>query len=121
LKTILIGGGAFHLGFALFHACFWKLFRWKASLRRAAPIDRAVIQVMNLCLIYLFMFIAFASFFRQDWLAANKIFLVFISGFWIFRTVLQFLFFDWKKPFSVILTVLFLFGAMLYLFAAVRH
>jgi len=30
-ETILITGGLFHLGFAIFHLFFWKLFHWKEA------------------------------------------------------------------------------------------
>jgi hypothetical protein len=115
MKTLLTIGTIYHLGFAVFHMFFWRLFRWKSSLRLTTPLNRAVMQVMNLCLIYVFLFLAYVSFFQQAWLFSNKIMLIFIAGFWIFRAALQILFFDRNKPFSIALTIIFLAGTVLYL------
>jgi len=57
IGILWMAGALYHLGFAAFHAFFWKLFRWKTSLRTATPLNRAVVQVLNLCLIYPGLFI----------------------------------------------------------------
>ncbi len=115
--TLIYLGGILHLAFAVFHIFFWKLFKWKQSLRRTTPLNKGVMQVMNLCLIYLFLAFAYLSFFHAHDLIANdfgKTVLAVIAFFWLFRLIWQFEFFDWKKPFSIGLSVSFLALMMLY-------
>ena len=35
--TLLVAGGIFNLCFAVFHLCFWRLFRWKEDLASLTP------------------------------------------------------------------------------------
>jgi len=124
MKTTLIYiGGALHLAFAVFHIFFWKLFNWKESLRKTTPVNKGVMQVMNLCLIYLFLAFAFLSFFHAHDLLADdfgKTVLAVIAFFWLFRLIWQFEFFDWKKPLSIGLSVSFLALMMLYAIPVVK-
>jgi hypothetical protein len=118
-KIILIIGGIYNLGFAIFHIFFWKIFRWKADLRSVMEINKGIMYVMNLCLIYVFLFFSYVSIFHYDLLLASKlgsIVLIFMSLFWFFRAVEQVIFFDIKKPVSIIFTIVFLIGGILYLF-----
>lgn len=117
-KILLIIGGIYNLGFAIFHIFFSKIFRWKADLRSVMEINKGIMYVMNLCLIYVFIFFSYISIFQYDLLLTSKlgsIVLVFISLFWFFRAVEQVLFFDIKKPVSIVFTIVFLIGGILYL------
>jgi len=117
-KYLLIIGGFYNLGFALFHIFFWKIFHWKADLRSIMEINKGIMYVMNLCLIYVFLFFGYISIFHHDLLlnsALGNIVLVFITVFWIFRAIVQVLFFDIKKFVSIVFMIVFLIGGMLYL------
>jgi hypothetical protein len=120
-RTFILIGGFYHLAFALFHMNFWKIFRWKASLRPITPANRSVMQVMNLCLIYIFLVVSAFSFLASGRLLASPAVAACISGFWLFRAVLQIAFFERKNPVSIILTALFLAGAALYGVPAIRQ
>ena len=124
MKTTLIYiGGALHIAFALFHIYFWKLFNWKESLRKTTPVNKAVMQVMNLCLIYFFLALAYLSFFHAPDLIAGdfgKTVLAVIAFFWLLRLVWQFEFFDWKKPLSIVLSISFIALMMLYAIPVVK-
>jgi hypothetical protein len=109
-----MAGALYHLGFAAFHAFFWKLFRWKTSLRSATPLNRAVIQVLNLCLIYAFLAIAVFSAVRAVKPEAGSAAPFCVAGFWLLRAFYQPLFFGRKMSDRVIWTALFFAGAAIY-------
>ena len=46
--------GLHSFAFALFHLAFWKLFHWKHELQKVGLPTRAITQILNLRLIYLF-------------------------------------------------------------------
>jgi hypothetical protein len=74
-RAALFAVGIYHLGFALFHLGFWKLLRWKEELARLGHVNRDVMQILNICLAYLFFaFAAIAFVFPEvmgpQWLVA---------------------------------------------------
>ncbi|GAA4041245.1 hypothetical protein GCM10022409_29030 [Hymenobacter glaciei] len=50
--VLLYACGIYNLLFAAFHVAFWRLFRWKSELAKLNPVNRAIMQVLNLRLIY---------------------------------------------------------------------
>ena len=50
----IFAAGAFNLALAVFHLCFWRLFRWPASLAESGSLNRNVTQILNLAITYLF-------------------------------------------------------------------
>jgi hypothetical protein len=109
--------GVFSLGFAVFHTFFWKIFDWKNDLRNNSIANRAIIQIANLCLIYLFLFIAFVCFAFANELLNTKLgnaFLIGISIFWFLRTVEQFIFLPYNHRLIHLLTFLFVLGTVLF-------
>ena len=117
-ETLLFIGGLYNLAFAIFHILFWKIFRWKKSLRRLLPMDRAIMQVLNIRLIYIFFVFAFISFFYPVDLISTqlgKVIIIVISLFWFMRAIEQALFFSLKRKISIIFFVVFLIGSIIYL------
>ena len=117
MKTIIILGGFYNLAFVVFHALFWKLFSWKTDLRSLSQINRSVIQILNLRLIFVFLIFAYVSFFHVSELAATglgKTLLLAISLFWFGRAIEQIVFFKLLKPVSIFLFVVFLIGGGIY-------
>lgn len=115
--AFLFIGGLYHLAFAVFHLSFGRIFKWKSSLRLTTPVNRSVMQVMNLCLIFLFVSISCVSFFGRDVLqneSAGKMILAFVAGFWLWRALLQVAFFGVRKTLSILLVMIFLAGFVLY-------
>ena len=109
--------GFYCLGFAVFHAFFWKLFNWKHSLSMLQPYDKAIMQISNMRLIYLFLFVAAICFCFPDELASTPLgnfFLMGMSLFWLGRTVEQFLFLKVENKWVHLLTYLFLIGAIMF-------
>ena len=114
----MIAGRIYALGFAVFHLMFWRIFKWKEDLESLNPINRAVMQIMNLCLIIVFITMAAVVFsFDAETLGTvtGRIILVCFAVFWFMRAAMQVYFFGLQKPVSVILTIVFLFGGAVFL------
>jgi hypothetical protein len=61
-EALILAGGLFNAAFAVFHLSFWRLFRWKSELAKLTSMNRAVVQVLNLCLTFAFVLFAYVSF-----------------------------------------------------------
>jgi len=84
-ETWLYAGGIFNLGFVIFHLMFWRLFRWKQDLALLTVINRAVMQILNLCLMFMFLVMAYVSLFHAPELLSTNLgrtLLVAFSTFW---------------------------------------
>lgn len=116
--TFLTIGGIYCLVFGLFHLLFWKIFRWKEDLRHLTPVNRAIMQVLNLCLTYVFLFFAALCFLFQEQLLTaglGQFVLGAIAVFWFLRAVEQIWFFGMKTAISIGFFFLFLVGSGLFL------
>ena len=118
-KTVLLNiCGIYNLAFAIFHIFFWKIFKWNEDLKRNSVGNRAIIQILNIRLIYVFFLMAFIYLFYPDQLRETKIGLVLLIGFlgfWIGRTIEQFIFLRVKSKMVTILTVVFFIGIVIHL------
>ncbi len=117
-KIWVFAGGVYNLAFAIFHFLFWKLFRWKNELPNLAPVNRAIMQVLNIRLIYVFIGFAYLSFFFNRELISTRLgreILMFISVFWIMRAGEQKIFFGLRDKVSIALFIFFLCGGIIYL------
>ena len=116
-ETIILIGGIFNLGFAIFHLMFWRLFHWKEDLASLTPINRSVMQILNLCLIFVFLVIAYVSIFFSSALISTslgKSLLIAFSLFWFLRMIEQIIFFGVKNKVSLVLTLVFFVGSIIY-------
>jgi hypothetical protein len=116
-NTLLIIAGVHSLLFAAFHLCFWRLFAWQTELSRVSAINRGVMQVLNLCLTYFFIAIGLITVADRAELLGTRLghhLLLLLSVFWVIRLVEQFLFFDGKTWRSIVLSAIFLAGAVIY-------
>ena len=103
ILVALYAGGALHVAFAAFHLLFWKIFRWREELAKLVPLNRQVVQVLNLALTVAFAGAAYVSIrFAPDLatmpLGRGVCFAV--AVFWLARLAMQFMFFDMRKPAS---------------------
>ncbi len=109
--------GIYSVGFAIFHMYFWKLFRWKRDLQSLSPANRAIIQIANLRLIYIFLFVAAICFLFPIELLETSLGNFFLAGnalFWLGRTIEQFLFLKINHKMVHALTFLFILGIALF-------
>ena len=117
-QTLLFAGGVFHLAIAIFHLFFWRIFRWKQDLASLTHINRAVMQILNICLTFIFFVMAYISFFHAAELTSSPLgrtILASIALFWVLRLILQFIYFGARHKISIFFIFVFTVGASLYL------
>jgi len=117
-ETSLFAGGLFNLGFAVFHLFFWKLFDWKKDLASLTPVNRSVMQILNLCLTFMIALMAYVSLFLPREMLTTNLgwnLLVAFALFWFLRMLEQAFVFEVKGRLSVVFTLIFLLGGVLYL------
>jgi len=117
-EAMLFIGGFFNLGFAIFHLMFWRIFRWKEDLASLTRINRSVMQILNLCLTFLFFVMAYVSLFHSREMMTTSLgrtLLTAFALFWFLRMLEQILFFRIKNRVSFVLTLIFLLGSIIYI------
>jgi hypothetical protein len=118
-KTLILVGGFYNLAFAVFHLLFWRIFKWNTDLQRVSFLNRAIMQVLNLCLMWVFVIFGYISLFHADELLSSSLghaLLVLMALFWLFRAIEQIIFFHLKSWGSWLFLAIFLVGALLYAF-----
>ena len=117
----IVAGGFFNAAFALFHVFFWRVFDWERDLKSLTNINRAVVQILNLCLTFVFLVFAYLSFEHVDDLLSTRLgnaLLALIAFFWLLRAIEQAIFFGLRNRLSMGLFGLFIFGSSLYAYPA---
>jgi hypothetical protein len=112
MRTLIQIGGALWVICFIFHVFFWRLFDWKSDLESVKKVNKGIIQVLNLCLMLVFLIFAYISLVQTDELLSSSLGKSLIAGmalFGFFRVVEQFIFFDLRLFRSKIV----LFGALL--------
>ncbi|MFK8011673.1 MAG: hypothetical protein AB8B80_06505 [Marinicellaceae bacterium] len=115
--SLLKLGAIFHIIFALFHLLFWKLFDWVQDLKKLSHMNKSVMQILNLRLIFVFLIFAYISYFNSSEMLTTKLgqtLTLAIALFWGFRSFEQILYFGVKKFASNILLLLFISGTLIY-------
>lgn len=116
-ETLILAGGLYHIAFAIFHMFFWRLFKWKESLSSLSFINRNVMQILNLCLTFVFLIFAYLSLVHTKELLSSDLghaVLILICVFWVLRAIEQVVFFSLKDKISKILFFIFIVGAVIY-------
>jgi hypothetical protein len=119
VTTVLFVGGLLHLGWGIFHLLFPKVFGWSKSLASLDPLNQGVMKIMNLCLVFGFLSLSYLSLVHGGMLLApglGRIIISLTGLFWVFRFVLQLVFFKPGHPVSILLSVFFLLTAAAYLY-----
>jgi len=117
-KILIYACGICSVAFAVFHMLFWKLFRWKEDLQKISLANKAIIQIANLRLNYIFLITGLACFLFPVDLRHTKpgnFFLIAMSLFWMGRTIEQFIFLRIRHLKIFILTILFIAASVLFL------
>jgi hypothetical protein len=116
-SILLLTGGLYSLAFAVFHMLFWRVFRWKADLQRLIPVNRAIIQVLNLRLIYVFLVMGLATVLFPVALLSTELGMFILGAeslFWFMRAIEQIIFFGMHSVASIALFWVFLIGSGLF-------
>ena len=109
-------GAGYHVALGLFHLGFWRLFQWKQELPRLHPLNRGVLQVLNLVVIYVFFATAAVQLIWTKELLTTglgRTGLGVITGFWLLRCALQPFFWP-RTPLCWAFTAVFASGALLH-------
>ena len=109
--------GVYNMLFALFHLFFWKIFNWETELKKLHFSNKAIMQILNLRITYVFLFMSFLYFYYVQEMITSKLGHVIIAGmgiFWLGRAIEQFVFFNFKSKRVNMLTVVFLLGTMIH-------
>jgi len=117
LELLIQAGGIYSLGFVIFHLLFWRIFDWDRDLRSLSFLNRAIMQVVNLSLTFVFAIFGAISLLHTRELLETPLghsLTLLIAMFWLFRAILQPLFFKLKHWSSVVFLAVFLLGSLLY-------
>jgi hypothetical protein len=116
-ETFLIIGGIYNLLFATFHFLFWKIFDWENDLASLTSVNRAIMQVINLCLTFVFVIFGVLSLLYPSQMVGTelgRILTSMIAVFWFLRAIEQVIFFKLKNWISWAFLFIFLIGAGSY-------
>lgn len=116
-ESLLLIGGVYNLLFAIFHLLFWRIFDWKQDLASLTSINRAIMQVLNLCLTFVFIIFGVLSLMYPAQMVETELgrtLTGMIAIFWLLRAVEQAVFFKLKNWISWVFLFIFLGGAGLY-------
>jgi hypothetical protein len=118
----LIIGGILNALLVIFHCLFWKLFDWPGELALLSAENRAIMQVLNIGVIFgLAVFAIISIYFRHDMLNTRigRFVTGAIAGFYILRAVCQLMFWGSGTEsvivFIILLTIAFLYDVSLHL------
>ncbi len=116
-ELLVILCGVFNLSFAIFHLFFGKIFDWMHDLKRLSFVNRAVMQVLNLCLAFVFVIFGYLLLFHASGMISTSLghsLLILIGIFWFLRAIEQILFFGIEESISIFFFVLFVMGGSLH-------
>ena len=117
MNTIILLCGLYNIGFAIFHIAFWKIFHWDNELKKLSFANKGIMQILNVQMIYYWLFVAIACFAFPTELLTTKFGIFFLIGnsiFWLLRTIQQFIFLRANHIAIHILTFIFMIGALLF-------
>ena len=117
MEYLLKFGAFYNLLFAIFHIFFWKIFKWHFELPKLNHLNRAIVQVLNLCLIFCFVLFFVVSFFCTHELPSTNLGRTITAGislFWLLRALEQIMFFNIRRIESKIFFIIFLGGSIIY-------
>lgn len=115
-RTLVLACGVHSLGFAAFHLAFWRLFDWPRDLQSCTLATRAITQILNLRLTYVFLAVGLACLLMADDVIGTRLgraMLGALSLFWVGRTIEQVVFLRVRHVAVHVLTALFVVGALM--------
>jgi hypothetical protein len=116
-------GAVYSCALIIFHTLFWKLFSWEEQLKRLSSLNKAIMQVLNISLTFVFFIIAYVSWVHSSELLTTDLgnsLLYLISVLWFFRAAQQVVFFNKKSWASHCFTLFFIIGGVLYGIPAIQ-
>ena len=120
-EVVIKLGGIYTLAFAAFHLLFWWIFNWKRELRLLSALNRAILQVLNLCLAFVFFMFGYISLAHAAELLSTPLghsLVTLMAIFWFARALEQLVFFRLRHWGSWAFLIIFLVGSAMYAYAA---
>ena len=117
METLIQVGGLYNIILVIFHLFFWHIFNWGQDLRSVSSLNRSIMPVVNLSLIFVFIIFAYISLVHSTELLTSPLgnsLLIMIALFWLARSLLQIIFFKLDHWLSFAFLCYFLAGAALY-------
>ena len=117
-EWLIFSAGIHSVSFAIFHVFFWQLFSWKKELAKVNIATRAIIQILNIQLIFLLLYVAVMCFvFPKELLTTpfGQFTSACIGLFWLIRLIQQPIFLRLNVVAVHFLSLLFLVGTVLWL------
>ena len=117
METLIQVGGLYNIILVIFHLFFWHIFNWEQDLRSVSSLNRSIMPVVNLSLIFVFIIFAYISLVHSTELLTSPLgnsLLIMIALFWLARSLLQIIFFKLDHWLSFAFLCYFLAGAALY-------
>jgi len=117
MEAFIIAGGFYTIGLIVFHLLFWHLFNWDHDLKQVSFLNRAIMQVLNISLIFAFVIFSYISFAYTSELLTTSLghsLLVLMALFWLARSIQQIIFFKLRHWASWAFLLLFISGTLLY-------
>jgi hypothetical protein len=117
----IYAAAGYNVALAAFHLGFWRLFRWREELPKLHPVNRGVLPVLNIMLIFIFLLVAGLEVLLAEEMTGTALGRALLAGmmfFWILRAGLQLVFWP-AAPRTVngAFAFLFLVGAGLHALA----
>ena len=115
--ALIKAGGLYNIVLVLFHLLFWRLFDWDNDLRKLTVLNRAIMPVLNISLVFVFVMFAWLSLvhtYELYYTTIGRSILLSISVFFFLRGLLQVLYFRLLHWISCIFLAFFLAGGVLY-------
>jgi hypothetical protein len=117
---LLLAAGLLDLGFALFHAAFWRLFGWPERLEPSGRLNTAITQTLNAMLGFVFLAYGAALIWQSGQADVHPLLPLAGAAFWGLRLALQLAWFDLKPWPSKLIAALFAVTAAAHLLAVWR-
>ena len=115
--TLLVLCAIHSIGFALFHLGFWRLFGWPRTLQATTLPNRAIVQIANVQLVWVFAGVGLLCLLFPGELADTPLGRALLGGmaaFWLIRLAGQFIWLRVHHPLVHALSVVFALGAALF-------
>jgi hypothetical protein len=120
--SMILIAGLYNVLFAIFHLCFWKLFKWRTELTKLGFPNKGIMQVLNIQLMFYFLFVTFICFAFRTELQTTRLGHAFLLGnslFWFIRTINQFIFLRAKNTTNHISTIIFVFLTIIFILGTI--
>jgi hypothetical protein len=108
----IYAGGILTIFMAIFHTRFYRLFRWKEEYEKLSAVNRKIFYTIHIFLLLIFLVIGILSLIYtkelSKCLGISLGFNLFISLFWLTRTVWQIIYFKGKAMHYMLIIYFFL-------------